>query len=313
MINKDGRNNLFSKVESGIEKLEKWSRRVSLPGFSQVPLYNVAIFIYSELKKDDIMTRSNSVAFSFFLSIFPFVIFILPLLTLTPWATEYITQLETEMEGVIPSSVKDYIINVVNGIKTDGSAPLQLVSLFIAAIFASSGMLTLMYGFDKSYKDSFKYRNYFKKRLVAINLTILVALIVFVTVVLQVWSMRILRSVATETFLFDSLRWLVIFFLFYMVITVLYRYGPSTYRPLKFINPGAIVATVFSILASVGFSYFINNFGRYNEIYGSIGALIVTLLWMQINAFIILAGFELNASIIVNRDLTWKKKAQNPT
>jgi len=97
-------------------------------------------------------------------------------------------------------------------------------------------------------------------------------------------------------------KWLVVFLLFYLVITIIYRYGPSIYRPLKFINPGALVATVFSVLATFGFVYFLNNFGKYNEIYGSIATLIIILLWLQINCFILLAGFELNASIIVNRD-----------
>ena len=83
---------------------------------------------------------------------------------------------------------------------------------------------------------------------------------------------------------------------------MIYRYGPSTYRPLKLVNPGATLATFFSIAFSVGFSYFINNFDRYNEVYGTVSALIVMLIWLQLNAFIVLAGFELNTSIIVNRD-----------
>ena len=99
------------------------------------------------------------------------------------------------------------------------------------------------------------------------------------------------------------MRWLILFVSFYSVISLIYRYGPSLLKPLKLINPGAILATVISILSSVVFSYFVNTFGRYNEIYGSIGALIVILIWLQINSFILLAGFELNASIAVNRDL----------
>ena len=90
------------------------------------------------------------------------------------------------------------------------------------------------------------------------------------------------------------------------MITFIYRYGPSTYRPLRWINIGATLATLLSISFSVGFSYFINQFGRYNEIYGTVSALIVLLIWLQLNAFIVLAGFELNASIIVNRDRLYR-------
>jgi membrane protein len=293
----------FLNWESRLRLLVLWSKKVSFPGFSEIPLYDVGHFIYEELKKDDIVTRSNSVAFSFFLSIFPFIIFVLPLLSLTPWAIEYMNSLENSMNDVFPLSAKQYFLEIINSIKAEGTPQLRVVSLVFSALFASSGMLTLMHGFDKSYEDSFKHRNYLRKRLVALNLTFLLFAIFLVSLVMIVLGQQLLQNLIVV--LFTVFKWIIVFILFYIVITVIYRYGPSIFRPLKLINPGATFATVLAILASVGFSYFINNFGRYNEIYGSIGALIVILLWLQINAFIILAGFELNASIIVNRDLIY--------
>ncbi len=292
-----------------VQKWIDWSQKVSLPGFNEVPIYDVIIFIYAELKRDDLPTRANSVAFSLFLSIFPFVIFVLPLLSLTPWAESTIEQLDSSVSGVIPEAGRAYLMDIITGIKTEGSFGLQSISFLFSVIFASSGMLTIMYGFDKSYDMSFKSRSYFKKRLVALNLTLLFVFILILSVVLIILGRQVLdllvsllNLTAAASILFVVFKWIVVVFLFYSVITVIYRYGPSTYRPLKWINPGATMATFSSLLCSVGFSYFINNFDRYNEVYGSIGALIVILLWLQINAFIILAGFELNASIIVNRD-----------
>lgn len=292
-----------------INELIHWSKNFTLPGFNEVPLYNIFVFIYDELKRDDLPTRANSVAFSFFLSFFPLIIFVLPLLSLTPWAESYISQMETSMDGVFPQSAKDYLLSMVESIRSEGSFGLQGVGFVLSVIFASSGMLTLMYGFDKSYEESFKSRSYFKKRLVALYLTLLFAFIVLMSIVLVVLGQYVLNLLIDifnlnilASGLFVTLKWLVVIMLFYSVITVIYRYGPSTYKPLRWINPGATIATAGSLACSVGFSYFINNFDRYNEVYGSIGALIVILLWLQINAFIILAGFELNASIIVNRD-----------
>ncbi len=296
-------------IRKRIISLIRWSKRVSLPGFSNVPIYNVVTFLYQELKKDDLPTRANSVAFSFFLSIFPFVIFLLPLLSLTPIAEGFTDQLQRSMEGVFPDRASEYFVEMIQGIRRDGSFGLQSLGFVLSIVFASSGMLTLMYGFDKSYEISFKSRGYFKKRLVALNLTLLFTFILFMSVILIIYGRQVLAWLAErfnmagmETTLLVGFRWIVVVLLFYIVITVIYRYGPSIYRPLKWINPGATLATVCSLLASVLFSYFINNFDRYNEIYGSIGALIVVLIWFQINAFIVLAGFELNASIIVNRD-----------
>lgn len=292
-----------------VEQIENWSKNISLPGFSNVPLYNIATFIYAELKKDDIVTRANSVAFSFFLSIFPFIIFVLPLIKIIPWVATQIENFESDLNGVIPEYAISYILEIIGGINPEGIFGVQSVGFLFAALFASSGMLTLMYGFDKSYHVSFKSRSYLKKRLVAFNLTILLSFILILSVLLIVSGQQFLHHLIDtlnigiiQALLFSFFKWFVVFLLFYLVITIIYRYGPSMYRPLKLINPGAIVATVFSILATFGFFYFLNNFGKYNEIYGSIATLIIILLWLQINAFIILAGFELNASIIVNRD-----------
>lgn len=290
-------------------QLETWSKRISLPGFSKVPLYDIATFIYAELKKDDIITRANSIAYSFFLSLFPFIIFVLPIITFTPWVNEKINNFESNLEGVIPDYAIRYFESMVNGIQPEGIFSFQGIGFLFAAFFASSGMLTLMYGFDKSYLESFRSRSYLKKRLVALNLTVLLSFILIIAIILIVLGQQQIDHLnqtinlgLIQSFILYILKWSVVFLLFYLVISIIYRYGPSTYRPLKIINPGAIVATVFSFFTTLGFFYFLNNFGKYNEIYGSIATLIILLLWLQINAFIILAGFELNASIIVNRD-----------
>jgi len=74
-------------------------------------------------------------------------------------------------------------------------------------------------------------------------------------------------------------------------------------KRMKFISPGAGVATFLAIISSIGFSYYVNNFNSYNQIYGSLGAIIVTMIWIQLNSLALIVGYELNASIAVNRDL----------
>jgi membrane protein len=293
-----------------VKTILKWSKNYSFPGFSGVPIYDVLYFVIQEIKKDNLTTRANSVAFSFFLSLFPTLIFLLPIFSHTPLADNYIILLRESLAGVIPSNAEAYLFGIIDSIKLEGQIGWLSAGFFLALIFSSSGMLTLMSGFDKSYDITFKSRNYFQKRLVAINLIILLSVLLIVSISLIILGKQFLGYLSTELNLgnlagigFSVLRWMIVIMLFYAVITIIYRYGPSMFKPLKWINPGASLATLFSILSSVGFSYFVNNFGRYNEIYGSIGALIVILLWFQINAFILLAGFELNASIAVNRDL----------
>ena len=107
---------------------------------------------------------------------------------------------------------------------------------------------------------------------------------------------------ALSALLLNALRWVTILWLFYFSIGTIYKYGISTRKRFKIFTPGATVATVFSIVASLLFSYYVNRFNTYNQLYGSLGTIIILMLWVQINAIALLIGFELNASIAVNRD-----------
>ncbi|MDF1699149.1 MAG: YihY/virulence factor BrkB family protein [Saprospiraceae bacterium] len=313
-----------------LKQILDWSKVYSLPGFSGVPIYNIIVFIYNETMRDNITTRANSVAFSLFLAIFPFIIFLFTLLPylfdpedfsslLTnilpsssgyPSSDSYIDILEEYLASVLPTNANQYLLGIIDGIvgiKRDG---LLSLGFFLAMFFASSGMLTIMYGFDKSYKESFKTRSYMKKRVVAVSLTMLLSILFIASFFLLIIGNVILAYISEKLGLAESSVWIISFIksiaaimLLYTGITIIYKYGPSLRKRIPFINPGSILATLLSILTSFAFSYFINNFGRYNELYGSIGALIVIMLWLQFNAFVILIGYELMASIAVNRDL----------
>jgi membrane protein len=101
----------------------------------------------------------------------------------------------------------------------------------------------------------------------------------------------------TQVFLLVAGKWTVVLAVFFLAISFLYYYGPSVKKRWRFISAGSTFASLLSIFTSIGFAYFVNNFGKYNTIYGSIGTLIVIMLWIYFNSYILLLGFELNASI----------------
>jgi membrane protein len=273
-----------------------------------VPIYDILYFIIQETQRDGISTRANSVAFSFFLAIFPTIIFAFTLIPLLPYSEYYVDTVNQAIQSALPASASSYLTGVINDIASIKRGGLLSIGVLLSVFFASSGMLTLMIGFDKSY-DTFKKRSYLRKRVVALALTLLLVVLLIVSIVLIIIGQSALDYVLNLMGIdladgwLAGLRLLSSTAIVYTGITVIYKYGPSLMRRTKFFNAGAIVATAGSILTSVGFSYFVNNFGRYNELYGSIGALIVILLWLQFNATILLIGFELNAAIAVNRDL----------
>lgn len=280
--------------------------------------------------RDNITTRANSVAFSLFLAIFPFIIFLFTLLPILfqpddfarflqnilpasdsiTQSSSYIDILKEYLEGVLPDNANRYLLGVIEGIVGIQRGGLLSFGFVLAIFFASSGVLTLMSGFDKSYDVTYNDRSYMRKRLVALMLTVLLSVLFIVSFFLLIIGNLVLgymseRMGITEGYIWmiNIVKWIAALGMLYLGITIIYRYGPSLKKRISLINAGSILATFLSVLTSVGFSYFVNNFGRYNELYGSIGALIVIMLWLQFNAFVILIGYELNASIAVNRDI----------
>ncbi len=282
------------------------SKKIKVPGFKGLSVYEITSFVIEEASKDAIYTRANSVAFSFFMAIFPAIIFLFTLIPLLPGTQDFIEVISETTTNILPHNAHQYLFEIVDGVAKTERDGLRWIGALLALFFASSGMLTLMIGFDKNHKG-FKARGYFSKRLIAIYLTILMTLLFIFSFVLIVLGKQLIefgieyfgmQSYENTTFLI--VRTLAIVTIFYLGITLIYRLGPSFIRKVPFWNPGAILATGFSILSSFAFAFFVNNFGRYNEIYGSIGALIVIMIWFQINAYIIVVGFELNASIAVH-------------
>ena len=290
-------------------KLIHWTRNHSLPGLNRIPIYNLILFIYDEIKEDAIVTRANSMAFSFFLAIFPGLIMLISLLPYFPISMDFFGTLQTSIKQIMPGSAGDLIFKTVKDIATIPKEGLLSFGFVLAIWFASNGMLSMMHGLEKDYPSTFKQRGDFRKRLIAIQLTFLVAFVLVSSMLLVILGNTILDFVfhyikvhMLTQITFSVLRWLVVLLLFYTTFSTIYRFGSSTWRPISFFNPGAMLATVLSIATSWGFSFYVDNFGSYNKLYGSIGTLIVLMIWIQLNCLILLIGFELNAGIAVLRD-----------
>jgi membrane protein len=297
------------------ERFIEWTKDFSPWGFSGVSIYDAVTFVVKESQKDNIMIRANSVSFSVFLSLFPAIIFLFTLLPLIPGVQDYSNMLSERLAAVIPTSAHEFIFNIINDITSIKRDGLLSFGAIMALWFSSNGMLNLMSGFDKAYNDTFIDRPWFKDRIVAIALTIILSLLLIISLVAVVIEGKALTYLG-QTFdipafilvIIAFINKLVAIFFVYTGISLIYRYGPAMYRRIAFINIGSVVATIFSILTSIIFSYFINNFNRFNEVYGSIGALMVTMVWIQLNAYIILVGFELNASVAIHKTARWKER-----
>ena len=303
---------LFSKPVQG---LINWMKIHSLPGFQGIPIFNVGAFVVRELKRENLIIRANAMAFSFYLAIFPSILVLLALLPYLP-IENFVETMKESVLQVLPDQAADYIVELIDSMTSEAQTGVLSLGIFLTVLFASNGMMSMLRGFEKNYKVTFEARTGLKRRWLALQLIVILGGIFVSSVFLIVFGRTLLDSLANwiditnhRLYLILVLRWVVILLMFYAGISIVYRFGSPFKSKIKFITSGATFATVMSILTSIAFSYYINKFGQFNKLYGSIGALIILMIWMQINSIIILIGYELNAAIQVNKDLAVQVKS----
>jgi membrane protein len=260
-------------------------------------------FFAREIDQLTMFNRAASLSFNFMLAFFPGVIFLFTLIPYVP-VKNFQGQLLSLLSTVIPynayiafESSIEYIVKRQNG---------QLLSIgFITALyFATNGISILMRDFNKS-SLIIEKRSWIKRRLTSIALTIVLSFSLLAAISVMAGGEAIISYLKSHIdskghfwyYVVVFSRWAMVVVIFFMSISLLYRYGPSHKIKWKFLNTGAILATVLAVLTTMGFNYYINNFSSYNKVYGSLGALIILMIWLHLNCLILLIGFELNASI----------------
>ena len=266
----------------------------------KVSLYKILENLAINVNNDDILHKASSVAFSFTLAVFPATIFLFSLLPYVPIPDLRGGVLELVGELAMLEQVAQTIQDIVKEPRGDLISFSVLLSLFLA----SNGMMELAQVFNKIYK-TVENRSYWKTRLIATILTIGLALVLFCALILLLFGEFVLdflieNDLLTRDLILYSivaLRFTVLFLLFLLTISFIYFFAPALHNRWKFISIGSVIATLLALLVSYLFSFYISNFGTYNKIYGSIGAMIALMVWIYMIAVIILIGFEINASI----------------
>jgi membrane protein len=278
-----------------------------------LPVYDVAKFFFLGIRNGSIRQRAGSVAYSLFLSIFPAVIFLFTLIPYIP-----IDNFQESLLGLIgnflPANVYTTVETTIVNIVTQQRGSLLSLTFFFTVFSASSGIVALMRAFNTTY-HSVENRTWWKRRLVAI-------LMVFIEVVLTTAAVGLIivnRSVYNRYFTEHPVLLYVFMFvriitgigLFFFSISFLFFLAPAKRGRFRFISPGATLATILIIAASYGFRFFVNNFGQFNKLYGSLSSIIVALIYIYIICFALIIGFELNASIMEHRQHDQKQQQYN--
>lgn len=300
-----------TKIRKAFHLVVLSSMRWRLPLFEGLSVYDVSSFFFKGIVEGQVTNRAASVAFSFFLALFPGILFLFSLIPFFP-----IQGLEQEIfstfQQVLPPDTYEAVQSTIKDILTNRRSRLLSFGFLFALIFATNGVNSMISNFNSSYYQ-LDTRNFWKQHLAAMSLTIVLAILFIIGVILIIFSAGILNSILrffdlqeVSPVMVEASRIFLLLGTVLLAIALLYNFGPAQKRVWKFISPGSILATLLIVVSSLGFSYYVSNFGQYNKLYGSIGTLMVIMLWIYLNALALIIGFELNASIAILK----KKRAQ---
>ena len=278
------------------------AKKIKPIGFSGLSIYDVTIFFWKGLMEGAITTRASSLAFNFFLAFFPSIIVFLTLIPYIPVNGLQETLMEL-LNVVLPPSTNEITFQALDDIINNTRAGLLSIGFLLALYFSTNGINSLIEAFNASYHIR-ENRPIIQQRILSLGLTLLLSFMLIIAmgliifgkfVVSYLTEYKLITQYAGELILYG--KWFTILLVLWLGISILFHLGPSIKSKWKLFTPGSILATLGIIITSIGFNYYINHFSQYNKIYGSIGTLMIILIWMYFNSIILLTGFELNASI----------------
>jgi len=291
--------------------VKRKTKRIYIPGFEDVNLYQVGKFLFKQLNTLGLYDRASAISFNLIMALPAALLFLFSIIPYFPKTLKIKKQILSIFKDIAPnSSTYKFITDIINDLL---SQHVGIFSFgFILLLFYSSNAMTgIIRSFDKSIMQDKPFFMHLRMR--ALRLTIILILLVFASIIVLVGQDQ-LTTLLREVFeikrssilpYWNVLRWSIIVLLLFFGNAFIYKYAPLIKEKWSLASPGALLSTILMLLTTLGFSYWVNNFSSYNKIYGSIGTVLVVMTLVYINAIILLIGFELNVSIEV------LKKEQN--
>jgi len=284
-----------------VQGIIRGSKHLMVPGFGDFSLFEIWKPFVQQLKNSSLFERASAISFNIFMAIPPTLIFVFTLIPYLPISEQFINELFTLIRDIIPGEKNNAaIIGFLNDFLSKPRNELLSFGLLFATLFSSNAMMGILRSFDKNYKG-FTKRSSVKRRRVALKLTLVFFIFMFFCILLLMAQGAVLEWLGVKNDVLRSVihnvRWVIIILVVFYSVSFIYRHGPSIVIKWPIITPGSVFATTLMILVSLLVSFWVNNFGNYNKLYGSISALFILMAFIYVNALVVLIGFELNATI----------------
>ena len=294
---------IIEKCKAWLNAVVEWTKRHTVPGFGKLSIFEVGSFFIKGMSNGTLGIRAASIAFNFFLAVFPALLFLSTLIPYIP-ITNFQTELMDLLEQLIPAETFETIEETLADIVMYPRSGLLSIGCITTIIIVSNGVTAVIRAFNASI-NTHETRGFLRLRASSLIMVGLITVLLATAIALLIFGRTILAYLIAKRILFGTfstvmfyvVQWLVILSLCIVSVSVIYYFAPAQHTHMGFISTGSVMATLLLLLTSAGFGFYLANFSNYNALYGSIGTLIAILVWLNLNSYIFLLGFELNLSI----------------
>lgn len=284
-----------------IRHLYRFVKKIRLPGFGGYSLYDLLETYTIGIIQGTFTSRASSIAFNFFMAVFPFLLFILNLIPYIR-VENFQARFLTFINDILPPQTHEFFYPVIEDIALNPRSGLLSFTFFLTLFLTTNGVNAIFSAFEYSYHVDIS-RGIMKQYLVAMGVAVFFSILTIVTVGVILFGEYAVNFLKTDAMIQNDAMWIsiiqfVVFSLMlYVIVATLYHFGVKRGRKTPFFSIGSLLTTFLFLVTTYLFGVYINNFSQYNELYGSIGALLIMLFYIWINSNLMLLGFELNVSI----------------
>lgn len=283
--------------------LSKMLHKIKIPGLEGMNLYDLLEMYVSGILKGALTSRAGSIAFSFFIALFPFALFVLTLIPFVP-IDGFQDDFMSLVFKVMPSKeASDAVAHVLNDIATNKYGELLSFGFILSIFLMTNGVNAVLSGFEYTYHQ-IQTRTVIRQYLVSLAISLVLAFLLLITVGLIILIEFFIKSlneqgmVSDTNFWLGSVQFIIIIGMMFIGISLLYYFGTREGKKTSFFSPGTILTIILFLLNFRIFQIYIEKFAQYNQLYGSIGTVLIIMLFIWLNSIILLLGFELNASLL---------------
>jgi len=281
----------------------KLFQKIKIPGLEGMTLYDLFDIYITGIIKGALTTRAGSIAFSFFIALFPFALFILTLIPYVPIVGFQDDFLSFIFQALPSKESSEAVSIVLNDIAKNKYGELLSFGILLSIILMTNGVNAILSGFEYTFHN-IQTRTVLRQYLVALVISLVLVILLLLTVSVIILLEFLIKSYIYEGILGDASTWIgivqviILILMVFIGISFLYYYGTREGRKISFFSPGTIFTTILFILNFKIFKIYLEKFAQYNQLYGSIGSVLVIMLFIWLNSIILLLGFELNTTLI---------------